>query len=69
MGKSYGETNTQLSINGRRRVQLSLGVTGLLVSSVVLVGCQMQPPLPTQQVAMTPSFAGQIAGQGHSLRP
>ena len=63
MGKSYGETNTQLPISGWRRVQLSLGMTSLLVSSAVLVGCQMQPPLPTQQVAMTPSFAGQIAGQ------
>lgn len=63
MGKSYGETNTQLPISGRRRVQFSLAMTSLLVSSAVLVGCQMQPPLPTQQVAMTPSFAGKMAGQ------
>lgn len=76
MGKSYGEVSRHLPINGtlcarggeshamQQAIQSPshrLFYATVLSVSVLLAGCQMRPPLPTQQVVLTPSFSGSAA--------
>ncbi|MFZ3194411.1 MAG: TolC family protein, partial [Moraxellaceae bacterium] len=71
MGKSYGESNQQLPINGeliggKRGSPAAAGgsnarLLGIFLLGVLLSGCQTRPPLPPQQVSLTPNFSGQTA--------
>lgn len=71
MGKSYGESNRHLPINGeliggKRGSPAAAGgsnarLLGIFLLGVLLSGCQTRPPLPPQQVSLTPNFSGQTA--------
>lgn len=75
MGKSYKQTSQQLPISGGlildqwgqwSTISRSGRWASSLLLSMFLVACQTAPPLPVQQINLTPNFAGQASAE-HQL--